>query len=169
MDLDLQHRTPRPLDEDGDTVLDQIRGLYEQAKGEPRLPLRLPGPIGQRVKVRYRPTDDDFSRPGDMQVIDVALDTLIHCCDAILTRGDDGEWAALDVDGDPVRFDERLNILFGLGVAPREHGGTARQVVLAAYSGAPKPRAAVIGVFQRLSEWMAGARDVDEERLLGES
>jgi hypothetical protein len=149
------------------SALDKIRALYQKAQGAGQT-LDLPIPRNPILGVRYRAIDPDEYTSKATRSRDQQLDLLIAACESIVIREGDG-WEPLEYDGEPVRFDETFSELAGLGVPPVEQGGTARQVALAAFGTAPVPALAVALHVDRLTDWMAGVGQVDEEELLGES
>jgi hypothetical protein len=167
MALDLEAiPVEEPPVKDGSTLA-KIRALYRQAKGEQHLDLPLPrNPL---LRVRYLAVDPDDVTDTATTGRERNLDILIAACQTMLMRTDDGQWEPLTDGGEPVRFDETLSSLLGLGVAPIEQGGTAREIVTAAFSTAPSPPLAVANHVILLTNWMAGEGEVDEESLLGES
>lgn len=148
------------------STLDQIRDLYREAEQSQHLDLSLPGKLGKLLKVRYGVTDDEIDVNGKT-AREINLDALVAACECLLIREGD-RWEPLTRDGEPVRFDENLSEMLDFGVPSVERGGTARDVALKAFSGAPSPHAAVAQHITRLSRWMVGGT-VDEEQLLGES
>ena len=167
--LSLEHiendeQVPEPQ---GGSALAKIRALYERAKSEQHLDLPLP--MNPLLKVRYVAVDPDELGQTAKKQNELYQDVLIAACQTFLMRNDDGEFEPLTYGGEPVRFDQVLSELLGLGVPPIEQGGTAREVVLRAFSTAPQPLAAIANHFLKLAEWMSGEGAVDEESLLGES
>lgn len=156
----------------GKSALDRIRDLYAKQDTEK---LYLPLPRNPYMGVCYRAIDPDTFDSTATKITTAQLDILIAACECIVVRtggpvSRDGKgWEPLLYEGEPVRFDETLNELAGLGVPSVEQGGTARQYVLAAFRKAPSPSAAASMHFEQLSDWMAGTSPVDEEALLGES
>jgi hypothetical protein len=147
------------------STLDHIRSLYRGAEREHHLDLPLPrNPV---MGVRYRVIDpDEITTDTTRSNRDMNLDFVIAACQAILIREGD-EWEPLTHQGEPVGFDETLAEI--IGVPSLEQGGTARQVVIKAFSTAPSPHLAVANHVLAITDWMAGAGPVDEEFLLGKS
>lgn len=165
--LGIQPIPPEAVPSKQESALAKIRALYAQAKREQHLDLPLPrNPL---LQVRYGVIDtDDIADTAKTQQ-ELRQDILIAACECILVRTDTGEFEPLLYGGEPVRFDHRLSELAGLGVPPVEEGGTARQVVIEAFSGAPSPYMAITNHTIQLERWMAGEGAIDEGELLGES
>jgi hypothetical protein len=170
--LDLEPIPPAgqepPARRSGKSTLDRIRSMYAKAKTD-QPHLDLPVPRTPLLRVRYRAIDPDEWSTTATRTLDVQLDTLIEACECILVREGKEFEPLLDAAGEPVRFDEMFSEMADLGVPPVEQGGTARQVVLAAFRRAPVPAMAVSSHFEQVIDWMSGAGGVDEEELLGES
>lgn len=155
----------------GSSTMDRIRALYANEQGEQHL--YLPIPRNPVMGVRYSAIDLDQFDSTATKMSDAQIDALIAAADTIVIRTGgpvsvDGKgWEPLTHDGVPVGFDETLGEI--LGVASQREGGSARQLVLKAFSRAPSPRAAIAVHFEKVADWMAGEGPVDEEELLGES
>ena len=160
------------------SALDRIRNLYQRE--EAKQVIDLPVPRTAIMGVRYHAVDMDEIRSNARTLRDAHLDILGAACECIIVR--DGEkweplphvgptpgWSPLMHDGEPVRFDETLSEIAGLGVPSLEDGGTVRQVVREVFRKAPAPHLAIAAQVDSLSEWMVGGDGVDEEELLGES
>lgn len=164
-----------PVEDAGSSALARIRGLYREAEREQRLDLLVPGFEPKRGKpsdlgVRYRPlSDDEKDELAQRDDLRPSLDYLIAACECLLIRNEEGVLEPLRQGRALVGFDETGSTVLGLGVPSAEHGGSARDVVLAVFKRTPDPSAAASRHFLRWNQWVSGDGQIDEERLLGES
>jgi hypothetical protein len=148
------------------SALDRIREIREEAPKD-TLDLEVPGyGVPSLIGVRYRALDpdlDDFDSLVKKSETEGALDGLITACECVLMRNDDGDLEPLTTQGVPVRFDETLSDMMGLGVSI-EAGG-ARAVLLKVFDRMPSPKIAALDHAGKLGEWMTTGRTPDEASL----
>jgi hypothetical protein len=151
-----------------------IAALREQHRriGERKsVVLELPGFDG-KLAARYHYLDERSLKrvlrliqqsddPG--AILQANTDLLIGGCEEILARRtDEEEWGPL-VDGEVIRYDERLGELLGFKTS------SAREVVWALFHGRIRGALAIGAHSQRYVEWLQGQASEVAEDLTGES
>lgn len=150
----------------GKSALDRIGDIYAEAKKVHRL--TVPIPQNPLMGVRYRPFEDDEQiGEGAKTAVEVSMDMLIAACECIVFRDGDGWEPVRADDGSLVRFDDTL--ARKVGAPSIDDGGSARQTLLKVFSKVPAPRGAIVAQAERLSEWMTGEGEGDDEAALGKS
>lgn len=163
-------------------ALDRVREARKAQRGTKSLTLAVPG-WGGLLAVRYRPVEwDALSELLSRRTEDAAddlnanLDALIGACDALVVKGEDGDYVSLaaelrregvDVVGE-LRFTEDAVDALDLGEDGERPEGS-RATCLAVFGGAVSPELAVAEHAVRLGAWMRGTDNAAVESAVGES
>lgn len=156
-------------------VLAQIKQRREAMQKERLHTMEIPGYSGMLL-ARYQPVPYEKLREiGEraekgthgvaQRELQIAADTLIHACRAILSRLD-GKLEPITDGGEPVeRFDKHLASALGIESPNPDRDITARETLFAVFPD----ELSVVAHFGEFTEWQGSGDADDDESLLGES
>lgn len=93
-----------------------------------------------------------------------AAEQILACCHSFLHQDEKGEWVVWEIDGKPVRYDERLAEALGIELPPHPQ---PRDVVYAVFGGLPLADRDVVAHAMDISDWIDNGHLAIHESLAG--